>query len=173
MQTSTCGRFLWLAERQGLSRWPEGFKLIDNLQNYCLGSSRGKSRLLRWLSRWLHSHLHGENDLPLHSSLVFLSEVCQLSVWLSLDLSLVPYYDAEWRPLVFFWANESAIKEHQVSVFSLSDAGDIRVCARLHREPCQASNRFDLFHVLPTMSFLNIFLFPVTSETASRALSRG
>ena len=35
---------------------------IDNLQNYCLGSSRGKSRLLRWLSRWLHSHLHGEND---------------------------------------------------------------------------------------------------------------
>ena len=36
--------------------------LIDNLQNYCLGSSRGKLRLLRWLSRWLHSHLHGEND---------------------------------------------------------------------------------------------------------------
>ena len=35
---------------------------IDNLQNYCLGSSRGKSRLLRWLSRWLHSHLHWEND---------------------------------------------------------------------------------------------------------------
>ena len=34
---------------------------IDNLQNYCLGSSRGKSRLLRWFSRWLHSHLHGEN----------------------------------------------------------------------------------------------------------------
>ena len=31
-----------------------------------------------------------------------------------------------------FWANESAIKEHQVSVFSLSDVGDIRVCARLH-----------------------------------------
>ena len=26
----------------------------------------------------------------------------QLSVWLSLDLSLVPYYDAEWRPLVCF-----------------------------------------------------------------------
>ena len=43
---------------------------IDNLQNYCLGSSRGKSRLLRWLSRWLHSHvhLHGENDWRLHSS---------------------------------------------------------------------------------------------------------
>ena len=26
----------------------------------------------------------------------------QLSVWLSLDLSLVPYYDADWRPLVCF-----------------------------------------------------------------------
>ena len=72
-----------------------------------------------------------------------------------------------------FWANESAIKEHQVSVFSLSDVGDIRVCARLHREPCQASNRFALYHVLPTLSFLHIFLFPVTSETASRSLSRG
>ena len=72
-----------------------------------------------------------------------------------------------------FWASESAIKEHQVSVFSLSDVGNIRVCARLHREPCQASNRFALFHVLPTLSFLHIFLFPVTSETASRSLSRG
>ena len=72
-----------------------------------------------------------------------------------------------------FWANESAIKELQVSVFSLSDVGDIRVCARLHREPCQASNRFALFHVLPTLSFLHIFLFSVTSETASRSLSRG
>ena len=72
-----------------------------------------------------------------------------------------------------FWANESAIKERQVSVFSLSDVGDIRVCARLHREPCQASNRFALFHFLPTLSFLHIFLFPVTSETASRSLSRG
>ena len=75
-----------------------------------------------------------------------------------------------------FWANESAIKEHQVSVFSPSDVGDIRVCARLqhdHPEPCQASNRFALFHVLPTLSFLPIFLFPVTSETASRSLSRG
>ena len=48
---------------------------IDNLQNYCLGSSRGKSRLLRWLSRWLHSHLHRENDWRLHSSSVFPSEV--------------------------------------------------------------------------------------------------
>ena len=48
---------------------------IDNLQNYCWGSSRGKSRLLRWLSRWLHSHLHGENDWRLHSSSVFPSEV--------------------------------------------------------------------------------------------------
>ena len=70
---------------------------IDNLQNYCLGSSRGKSRLLRWLSRWLHSHLHGENDWRLHSSWAarsFLPKL-QLSVWLSLDLSLVPYYDAD------------------------------------------------------------------------------
>ena len=61
----------------------------------------------------------------------------------------------------------------RVSVFSLSDVGDIRVCARLHREPCQASNRFALFNVLPTLRTLHIFLFPVTSETASRSLSRG
>ena len=44
---------------------------------------------------------------------------------------------------------------------------------RLRRESCQSSNRLALFHVLPTLSFLHIFLFPVTSETASRSLSRG
>ena len=54
----------------------------------------------------------------------------------------------------------SAIKEHQVSVFSLSDVGDIRVCARLHREPCQASNRFALFHVLPKTELSSHFPFP-------------
>ena len=69
----------------------------------------------------------------------------QLSVWLSFDLSLVPYYGADWRPLPgLFWANESAIKEHQLSVFSLSNVGDI-FCTRLHRGPCQVGNRFALF----------------------------
>ena len=82
---------------------------IDNLQNYCLGSSRGKSRLLRWLSRWLHSHLHGENDERLHSSSVFPSEVAAvcLVVFGSLFCSLL------WCRLEttgLFWANESAIK---------------------------------------------------------------
>ena len=148
---------------------------IDNLQNYCLGSSRGKSRLLRWLSRWLHSHLHGENDGCTRAQSFLpklqLSQVC-LVVFGSLFSSLL-WCRMETTGL--FWANELAIKfkEHRVSVFSLSDVGDIRVCARLHREPCQASNRFALFHVLPTLSFLHIFLFPVTSETASRSLSRG
>ena len=87
-----------------------------------------------------------------------------------------PYNSLLWCRLEttgLFWANESAIKEPQVSVFSLSNVGDIRVCARLHWEPCQASNRFTLFHVLPTLSFLHIFFFPVTSETASTSLSRG
>ena len=153
-------------------RMTKGTALIDNLQNYCLGSSRGKSRLPRWLSRWLHSHLHWENDQRLHSSSVFPSEVAAvcLVVFGSLFSSLL------WCRLEttgLFGANESAIKEHQVSVYSLSDVEDIRVCARLHREPCQVGNRFALFHVLPTLIFLHIFLFPVTSETASRSLSRG
>ena len=108
----------------------------------------------------------------LHSSSVFPSEVAAvcLVVFGSLFSSLL-WCRMETTGL--FRANESAIKEHQVSVFSLSDVGDIRVCARLHREPCQGSNRFALFRVLPTLSFLHIFLFPVTSETASRSLSRG
>ena len=145
---------------------------IDNLQNYCLGSSRGKSRLLRWLSRWLHSHLHGENDQRLHSSSGL--PKLQLSVWLSLDLSLVPYYDADWRPLVCFGPTNRRSKNIRSRSFrSAMSETLIRVCARLHRQPCQASNRFALFHVLPTLSFLHIFLFPVTSETASRSLSRG
>ena len=80
-------------------------RTIDNLQNYCLGSSRGKSRLLRWLSRWLHSHLHGENDVDkrLHSSSVVPSEVAAVClVVFNLDLSFVPFDDADWRPLVGF-----------------------------------------------------------------------
>ena len=63
---------------------------IDNLQNYCLGSSRGKSRLLRWLSRWLHSHLHHQR---LHSSSVFPSEVAAVSLsgclWISLQFLIM------------------------------------------------------------------------------------
>ena len=147
-------------------------KTIDNLQNYRLGSSRGKSRLLRWLSRWLRSHLHGENDQWLHSS-SFLPKL-QLSVWLSLNFSLVPYFDADWRPLVCFGpTNRRSKNMYQVSVFSLSDVGDI-FCARSSRalpnwQPLRPFSRFSQ----RTLSFLHIFLFPVTSETASRSLSRG
>ena len=97
--------------------------------------------------------------------------VCLVVFGSLLSFSSLLWYRLETTGLI--WANESAIKEHLVSVFSLSDVGDIRVCARLHREPCQASNRFALFHVLPTLSFLHIFLFPVTSEIASRSLNRG
>ena len=145
---------------------------IDNLQNYCLGSSRGKSRLLRWLSRWLHSHLHGENDLRLHSSSVFPIKVAAvyLVVFGFLFSSL---FWCRLETTGLFCANESAIKENQVSVFSLSDAGDI-FCARSSRalpswQPLRPFSHFSQ----RTLSFLHIFLFPVTSETASRSLSRG
>ena len=117
-------------------------RLIDNLQNYCLGSSRGKSRLLRWLSQWLHSHLHGENDWRLHSSSVFPSEVqVQLSVWLSLDLSLVPYYDADWRPLVCFEPTNRRSKNIRSRSFRsvMSETSEFALAF------CQASNRFALF----------------------------
>ena len=38
----------------------------------------------------------------------------QLSVWLSLDLSLVPYYDADWRPLVCFGPTNRRSKNREV-----------------------------------------------------------
>ena len=99
----------------------------------------------------------------------------QLSVWLSLDLSLVTYYDADLRPLVCFGKTNRRSRTSGLGLFAqLSDVGDIRVCARLHREPCRWSQqRFAFFHVLPTPSFLHIFLFQVTSKTARRSLSRG
>ena len=72
---------------------------IDNLQNYSLGSSRGKSRLLRRLLRSLAQSFVGEMTSGCTRAQSFLPKL-QLSVWFFLDLSLVPCYDAEWRPLV-------------------------------------------------------------------------
>ena len=75
--------------------------------------------------------------------------------------------------LFFGPTNRRSKNMYQVSVFSLSDVGDI-FCARSSRalpswQPLRPFSRFSQ----RTLSFLHIFLFPVTSETASRSLSRG
>ena len=63
-------------------------------------------------------------------------------------------------------------QEHQVSVSvsSLSDAGDIFVLAFVE-SLAKLATASPFFMFLPTPSFLHNFLFPVTSETASRSLS--
>ena len=144
---------------------------IDNLQNYCLGSSRGKSRLLRWLSRWLHSHLHGEMTSSCTRAQSFLPKL-QLSVWLSLDLSLVPYYDADWRPLVCFGPTNRRSKNIRSFRSAMSKTSEFAL-AFIIESLAKLATASPFFMFLPTLIFLHIFLFPVTSETASRSLSRG
>ena len=75
--------------RSVLPPWQDRWHTFSiDMQNYCLGSSRGKSRLLRCLSRWLHSHLHGELKwlaAALELSLSFRSCSCLSGcLWISL-----------------------------------------------------------------------------------------
>ena len=140
------------ADHQGVR--PLVYRRIDNLQNYCLGSSRGKSRLLRWLSKWLHNHLHGEmttSGCTRAQSFLRIPKL-QLSVWLSLDFSLhvVPYFDADWRPLVCFGPTNRWSKN--IKSRSFRSAMPETSFALVHREPCQGGNRFALliFTFLPT-----------------------
>ena len=87
------------------------------------------------------------------------SEVAAVCLWLSLDLSLVPSYDADWRPLVCFGPTNRRQKNYQASVFSAQRCRR-HLCARVRREPCQVGNRFALFHVSLNTEISSNFPFP-------------
>ena len=143
---------------------------IDNLQNYSLGSSRGKSRLLRRLLRSLAQSFVGEMTSGCTRAQSFLPKL-QLSVWFFLDLSLVPCYDAEWRTTSLCWVYESASKEHISSRPDFSfRAPMLGIRAHISREPCRVGNRFAIAHVFPNSALTSHILFPVTRETLSRSL---
>ena len=70
-----------------------------------------------------------------------------------------------------FWANESVIKEHQVSVFSLSDAGDI-FCARSSRAlPSRQPLRPFNFHVSPNAHWV-FFTFSFSQSQVKLPVDR-
>ena len=77
----------------------------------------------------------GENGQQLHSSSVFpsgVSAVCR--AWFSLDLSLVPCYDAGWRTLVCFRSTNRQAKNIRSRSFCSAMLG---TRARIRREPCK------------------------------------
>ena len=96
----------------------------------------------------------------------------QLPVSLSLELSLVPCYDADWRPLVCFGPTNRRSKNIRSRSFR-SAMPETSFALAFIESLAKLATALPFFMFIPTLSFLHIFLFPVTSETASRSLSRG
>ena len=94
------------------------------------------------------SGLHGENDQRLHSSSVFTTEVAAVCL-VVFGFLLVPYFDADWRPLVCFGPTNRRSKN--IRSRSFRSAMPETSFALVHREPCQVGNRFALFHVSPNV----------------------
>ena len=93
----------------------------------------------------------------------------QLSVRLSLDFSLVPYIDADWRPLVCFEPTNRRSKN--VGSRSFRSAMPETSFALVHREPCQVGNRFALFHVSPNVHWV-FFTFSFSQSQVKLPVDR-
>ena len=78
---------------------------------------------------------------------------------LSLDLSFVSCYIADWRTTGLFWANESTSKKHLVSVFQCREhpLAYVESLAKL-------AIASPLLIFLPTSSLLPIILFPCSHQ---------
>ena len=95
----------------------------------------------------------------LAGALEFFLPKLQLSVWLSLDLSLVPYYDADWRPLVCFGPTNRWSKNIRSRYFRAAMPETFFSLAFIE-SLAKLATASPFFHVSPNTELSSHFPFP-------------
>ena len=128
----------------------QGGGTIDNLQNYFLGLSRGRSRLLSRLLRSLHIHLYGYWLGAALELSVFPSKVGAVCLWIPLlFLVILPTGD-------YWFGLGQRIDKQKTCGIGLSMPG---TPARICREPCKVSNRFAAAPISPNTELTSHYPF--------------